>query len=65
MTPRVSRISVLSQWFQDLTNGDPVAWAVVGIFAAFLFGFGLFALKVIRDLRKEDEATARRQGRKN
>lgn len=58
------RGSAIARQFEDLEAGDPVAWGFLGFFLVVGAGIGLFALKVRRDLRREDEAQAKRYGRK-
>jgi hypothetical protein len=45
-----------------LLDGDPVAWTATGIFLATVCLFGLFWLKTVRDLRREDESRKKRWG---
>ncbi|OWK45431.1 hypothetical protein [Fimbriiglobus ruber] len=62
---RRNRAGAIAQLFEDLANGDPIAWAFVGFFVVLAVGLGLFVLKIRRDLRREDEARAKKYGRKS
>ena len=59
-----NRGGAIVRLFEDLGNGDPVAWGFVGFFVVVGVLVGLYVLKVRRDLRREDEAKARKYGRK-
>ncbi len=59
-----NRGHAISRFFEDLSDGDPVALGLVTVLAVIFVGVGLFVLKVRRDLRREDEAKARKYGRK-
>ena len=61
---RRNRGNAINRFFEDLSAGDPVALGLVAVLAAICIGVGLFVLKVRRDLRREDEAKARKYGRK-
>lgn len=61
---RRNRGHAISRFFEDLSAGDPVALGLVALLAVICIGVGLFVLKVRRDLRREDEAKARKYGRK-
>jgi hypothetical protein len=60
---RRNRGEAISRFFDDLSAGDPVALGLVAVVAVIGIGLGLFVLKVRRDLRREDEAKARKYGR--
>ncbi|MFO0850499.1 MAG: hypothetical protein U0871_18365 [Gemmataceae bacterium] len=62
---RHNRGAAISRLFEDLSAGDPLAWGFVGLFVVVGVGLGLFTLKVRRGLRREDEAKAKRYGRKS
>jgi hypothetical protein len=55
---------VFRRFFEDLFQGDAVAWTVVAVIGGIFLLFCLFWFKVARDLRKEDEARKRRQSGK-
>lgn len=61
---RGNRGSAMVQFLEDLSEGDPVALALVGTVAVIAIGLGLFVLKVRRDLQREDAAIAKKHGRK-
>ncbi len=61
---RGNRGGAIARFFEDLQDGDPVALAFVGFFVILGGGLGLLALKFRRDMRKEDEASAKKYGRK-
>ncbi|WP_010042172.1 hypothetical protein [Gemmata obscuriglobus] len=48
-----------------MADGDPVALGFVGVILFIAVALGLFVLKVRRDLRRDDEAQARKYGRKS
>lgn len=48
---------------EQLAEGDPLTWAVVGGFVAVGLAIGLFAVKIHFDHKREDAATAKRYGR--
>lgn len=52
----------IERFFEDLFAGDPVAWGFVGFFVLVGSLFGLFWLKIRRDLRREDEEQRKRRG---
>lgn len=52
------------EFLDRLSEGDPVALGFVGFFAVLALVAGLYVLKVRRDLRRDDEAHAKRYGRK-
>jgi uncharacterized membrane protein YciS (DUF1049 family) len=54
-------VRAIGQFFEDLFAGDPVALTMVGIIVAVAVLFGLFWLKVRRDLRKEEESRKRKR----
>ena len=56
-----ARGRALGRLFEDLGDGDPVAWIGVGVFAAVALALGLFVLKVKRDLDRDDK---KRSGKK-
>jgi hypothetical protein len=58
---RHRRGEAIVRFLEDLLAGDPVAWGVVIFFALVAGLFGLFWLKVRRDLRREDEERQRRR----
>jgi hypothetical protein len=60
---RRSRGEAIAAFFEKLMQGDPVALGFVGFFAVVAAVLGLVMLKVRRDMRREDEASARRYGR--
>ncbi|MFL5331317.1 MAG: hypothetical protein ACJ8C4_20715 [Gemmataceae bacterium] len=53
----------IGEFLDALFEGDPVALGLVGVVLVILLLFGLFVLKVRRDLRREDDEQARRYGR--
>jgi hypothetical protein len=53
-------VRIFVRFFLDLLDGDPVAWTVAAILATIFGLFGLFWLKVRRDLRREDEELQRK-----
>jgi hypothetical protein len=59
-----NRGGAIARFFEDLAAGDPLAWGFVGFFVILGIVLGLFVLKTRRDLRREDEAQARKYGRK-
>jgi hypothetical protein len=61
---RGNRAGAIAEFFRNLSEGDPVALGPVGFFAVLGSGIGLYVLKVRRDLRREDEAWARKHGRR-
>jgi hypothetical protein len=61
---RQNRGTAILRFFEDLGDGDPLAWGFVALFAVIALALGLFVLKVRRDLRREDEARAKKYGRK-
>ena len=51
----------VANWFVNLTTTQSVAiWTILAVVAVL---GGLFALKIHRDFRREDEATARKHAR--
>jgi hypothetical protein len=52
---------VFRRFLEDLLDGDPVALTVLAVLAGVALLFGLFWLKVRRDLRREDEQRKRKQ----
>ena len=56
--------SAFVQLLDDLGTGDPVAWGFVGLFVVVAIGLGLFTLKIHRDFKREDEAKAKKYGRR-
>ncbi len=61
---RWNRGGALAEFFNKLSEGDPVALGFVGFFVVVGAVAGLFVLKVRRDLRRDDEAQAKKYGRK-
>lgn len=61
---RRNRGGAIAQFFEDLSNGDPIALGLVGVIAVIAVGLGLLVLKARRDMRREDEGQARKYGRK-
>jgi hypothetical protein len=61
---RGNRRGAINQFLDDLSVGDPVAIGLVAVVAVIGIGLGLFVLKVRRDLKREDDAKARKYGRK-
>ena len=61
---RGNRGGAVVEFFSRLAEGDPVALGFVGFFVVLGIVAGLFVLKVRRDLRREDEAQAKRYGRR-
>jgi hypothetical protein len=55
-------VSVLSRFFSDLLDGDPVALTVAGVLALSALLLCLFWWKTARSLRREDEQRAKRYG---
>lgn len=58
----MSRGRAIAQFVEDLLAGDLVAWGFVAFFVIVAALFGLFCLKVRRDLRRQDEERQRRRG---
>lgn len=58
------RVRAIGQFFEDLDKGDPVALGLLGMIAVIALGLGLLVWKARRDLQREDEAQARKYGRK-
>ena len=58
------RAAAIAEFFNHLAEGDPVAVGIAVFFVVLGIVAGLFVLKVRRDLRLDDEAQARRYGRK-
>jgi hypothetical protein len=54
----------ISEFLDHLAEGDPVALGFVIGFVVLASIAGLVVLKVRRDLRRDDEAHARKYGRK-
>lgn len=54
----------ISRFLEDLSNGDPIALGMVAAVAVVAVVLGLLVLKARRDMKREDEAAARRYGRK-
>ncbi len=54
----------IGRFLRDLSDGDPVAVGLLIAVAVVAAGIGLFVLKTHRDLRREDEAKAKKYGRK-
>lgn len=61
---RFNRGGVISEFFSALADGDPIALGTLGFFAVVAAGAGLLVWKVRRDLQREDEADAKKYGRK-
>jgi hypothetical protein len=61
---RGNRAGAIRAFFDSLAEGDPVAVGFLLFFVILGIGLGLFALKVRRDLRRDDEKQARKYGRK-
>ena len=61
---RHNRGSAIVRLFEALGEGDAFAWGFVGFFVVVGLGIGLFALKISRDHRREDEERAKKYGRK-
>jgi hypothetical protein len=61
---RRNRGAAIAAFFENLADGDPVAWGMVGLAVLFLAFIGLVILKTRRDHRLEDEARDRRRGYK-
>lgn len=59
---RRNRGAAIVAFFENLADGDPVAWGMVGLAVLFLAIVGLVVLKTRRDHRLEDEARDRRRG---
>lgn len=55
---------VFREFFEHLADGDPVALGIAGFFVVLAIVAGLFVLKIRRDLQRDDEAQARKYGRK-
>lgn len=51
----------LAAYLDGLLDGDPVAWTATGVFLATVCLFGLFWLKTVRDLRREDDLRNKRR----
>jgi hypothetical protein len=58
------RFRAISRFFEDLENGDPVALTLLGVFGVVALGLGLLVWKARRDMKREDDALARKYGRK-
>lgn len=58
------RVRAIGRFFEDLEKGDPVAVTLLSVFGAIALGLGLLVWKARRDLQREDEAQARKYGRK-
>jgi len=56
--------AALAEFFDRLADGDPVALGIVGFFVVLGIVAALIVLKVRRDLRLDDEAQAKKYGRK-
>jgi len=54
----------IAEFLDHLADGDPVAVGFVIGFLVLAVIAGLIVLKVRRDLRRDDEAQARKYGRK-
>lgn len=52
------------RFLDDIDNGDPVALTLLGVFAVIALGLGLLVWKARRDMKREDDAQARKYGRK-
>ena len=61
---RRMRGHALAEWLDGLSEGDPVAVGLLIGFGVFLAIFGVIIVKVRRDLKREDDARAKRYGRK-
>ena len=61
---RGNRGGAVAEFFSNLAEGDPVALGLVGFFVVLGAVIGLYVLKVRRDLRRDDEAWARKHGRR-
>ena len=61
---RGNRGGALVEFFSRLAEGDRVALGFVGFFLVLGVIAGLFVLKTRRDLRRDDEAHAKRYGRR-
>jgi hypothetical protein len=61
---RGNRVGAIGAFLEQLADGDPVAIGFLSFFVILGIALGLFALKVRRDLRRDDERQARRYGRK-
>jgi hypothetical protein len=58
-----NRGGAIVKFLDQLMEGDSVALGFVGFFVVLALVLGLFVLKVRRDLRRDDEAHAKRYGR--
>ncbi len=56
--------AALEEFFDRLAEGDPVALGIVGFFVVLAIVATLIVLKVRRDLKRDDEAQAKKYGRK-
>jgi hypothetical protein len=54
-------VRILLMFIEDLLAGDTTAWVVLSIIGGVFGLFSLFWWKIARDMRREDEQTARRQ----
>jgi hypothetical protein len=54
-------VRIILIFIEDLINGDRTAWTVFAVFAGVFSLFALFWWKIARDMRREDEAMARRR----
>jgi hypothetical protein len=57
---RYNRGAAFSQFFEALSDGDPIAVALLIVLLVVFAGLGLFVLRVRQNLKREDEARANR-----
>jgi F0F1-type ATP synthase assembly protein I len=58
------RGAAISEFFDRLADGDPVALGIVGFFVVLGIVAGIFILIVRRKMKQDDEAQAKKYGRK-
>ena len=61
---REIRGNAIAEFLSRLAEGDPVALGFVGFFVVVGIIAVLWIMKVKRDLRRDDEAWAKKHGRK-
>jgi hypothetical protein len=57
---RHNRGAAFSRFFEDLSEGDPLAVALLIVLLVTFTGLGLFVPRVRQNLKREDEARANR-----
>lgn len=61
---RRAKSGALSQWFEGLSSGDPMAWGFLWLIIGGLALFGLLAGYILWQKRKEDQADMKKYGRR-